>query len=132
MFFCLSVNRPASLSRRLSNRDFEMLTISMDDPKQQAQAKKFLEKQHMVPSARLKRLLEAEGRGPINYLYTGASTDALVKALDPEWPGPLPHTVVIAPGGRIVYRHNGPVDPVELKNAVLKQLGAFYTPGEKR
>ena len=121
-----------SLARRLSNRDFELLTISMDDPKMMPQAKAFLEKQHMVPSARLKRLLAAEGRGPINFLYTEANTDALVKALDPAWPGPLPHTVVIAPGGQIVYRHNGQVDPEELKVEVLKHLGAYYTPGEKR
>ncbi len=121
-----------SLSRRLSNRDFELVTISMDDPKQQPQVKKFLENQHVVPSARLKRLLVAEGRGALNFLYKDASTDALVKALDPEWPGPLPHTVVIAPGGKIVYRHNGQVDPEVLKNEVLKHLGAFYTPGEKR
>lgn len=121
-----------SLARRLSNRDFELLTISMDDPKQLPRAKAFLEKQHMVPSARLKRLLTAEGRSGINFLYTDASTDALVKALDPEWPGPLPHTVVIAPGGKIVYRHNGPIDPEKLKDEVLKHLGAFYTPEEKR
>lgn len=121
-----------SLSRRLSNRDFELVTISMDDPKSPAVAKKFLEKQHVVPSARLKRSLVEEGRGALNFLYTGASSDALVKALDPAWPGPLPHTIVVAPGGEIVYRHNGRVDAEELKNVVLKHLGAFYTPAEKR
>ena len=121
-----------SLTRRLGNRDFEMVTISLDDAKLQPQVKKFLENQHVAIPGRLKRLLAAEGRGPLNYLYTGASSDALVKALDPAWPGPLPHTVVIAPGGKIVYRHNGPVDPEELKNEVLKHLGAFYTPQEKR
>jgi peroxiredoxin len=121
-----------SLARRLSNRDFEMITISMDDPKQQPQVKAFLEKQHMVPSNRLKRLLAADGRDGINFLYTEPSADGLIQALDPEWAGPLPHTVVIAPGGKVVYRHNGPVDPEELKNEVLKHLGAYYTPGEKR
>ncbi len=121
-----------SLSRRLSNRDFELVTISLDDPKAKAQAKAFLEKQHAVPSARLKRALAAEGRETANFIYTAASSDALVQALDPAWPGPLPHTVLIAPGGKILWRHNGPVDPEELKNAVLKHLGAFYTPDEKR
>ena len=117
-----------SFSRRFSNRDFELITISMDDPKLEAQAKKFLENQHAVPSAKLKRTLKAEGRTVTNFLYTEASADALVKALDPEWPGPLPHTVLIAPGGKILYRHNGAVDPEELKNELLKHLGAFYTP----
>jgi thiol-disulfide isomerase/thioredoxin len=121
-----------SLSRRLSNRDFELVTISMDDPKMKLQAKKFLEQQHAVPSARLKRLLAAEGRETANFIYTEASSDALVQALDPAWQGPLPHTVLIAPGGKIVWRHNGQVDAEELKNAVLKHLGAFYTPDEKR
>ena len=104
----------------------------MDEPKMQASAKKFLEKQHAVPSARLKRLLAAEGRETANFIYTEASSDALVKALDPAWPGPLPHTVLIAPGGKILWRHNGQVDAEELKNEVLKHLGAFYTPEEKR
>jgi peroxiredoxin len=121
-----------SFSRRFSNRDFELVTISMDDPKQQPQVKKFLERQHAVPSARLKRLLAAEGRGPLNFLYSSASTDAMVKALDPEWPGPLPHTVLIAPGGKIVWRHNGPIDPDVLKNTIIDLLGPYYTPEEKR
>ena len=121
-----------ALARRLGNRDYEMVTISMDDPKREPEVKKFLENQHVATPGRLKRLLAAEGRGPLNFLYTDASTDALVKALDPEWPGPLPHTLVIAPGGKVVYRHNGRVDPEELKNKVLKHLGAYYTPGEKR
>ena len=31
--------------------------------------------------------VEAEGRTTNNYLYTGASTDALAEALDPNWRG---------------------------------------------
>jgi len=114
------------LSRRLGNRDFEFLTISMDDPKMQAEAKKFLTKQHAVPPSRLKRVLRGEGREATNYIYTESSTDALVKALDPDWLGPLPHTVLIAPGGKIVYRHNGKVDPEELRAKVIEQLGPYY------
>ena len=121
-----------SLARRMSSRDFELITISMDDPKMQPQVKKFLEKQHVAVPSRLKQQLKAEGRAALNHLYTGASSDALVKALDPEWPGPLPHTVLIAPGGKIVYRKNGQFDPEELKNAILKELGPYYTPEENR
>jgi thiol-disulfide isomerase/thioredoxin len=121
-----------SLARRLGNRDYEMVTISMDDPRQEAQVRRFLEKQHVATPGRLKRLLAAEGRGPLNTLYTGAGSDALIQALDPRWPGPLPHTIVLAPGGRVVYRRNGPIDPEELKNEVLQHLGLYYTPQEKR
>jgi hypothetical protein len=81
-----------------------------------------------VPPGRLKRILKGEGRDATNYLYTEASTDDLVKALDPEWPGPLPHTVLIAPGGKIVYRHNGPVDSADLLAKIVAALGPYYTP----
>ena len=117
-----------SLSRRLGNRKFEFVTISMDDPKMQPQAKAFLEKQHAVPPGRLKRVLKGEGLTATNFLYTEASTDALVAALDPAWPGPLPHTLLIAPGGKIVYRHDGPVDSKELLATIVAELGPYYTP----
>ena len=121
-----------ALARRVGNRDFELVTISMDDAKMRPQVKAFLEKQHVATPGRLKRLLAAEGRGALNFLYTGASADALVQSLDPEWPGPLPHTVLIAPGGKIVWRHNGAVDSGELTRKVVELLGAYYTPEEKR
>ncbi|HUR57415.1 MAG TPA: redoxin domain-containing protein [Opitutaceae bacterium] len=121
-----------SLARRLSSRNFELVTISMDEPKLQPQVKGFLEKQHVAVPARLKQQLAAEGRAALNFLYTGASSDALIKALDPQWPGPIPHTVLIAPGGKILYRKNGQFDPEELKNAILKELGPYYTPEENR
>lgn len=121
-----------ALSQRLGNRDFEFVTICADDPKLTEQAKRFLEKQHAAPTGRLKRLLAAESRETTHFIYTEASTDALVQALDPQWPGPLPHTVLISPEGRIVYRHTGPIDPKELLDVVLDHLGPYYTPGEKR
>ena len=117
-----------AFSRRFSTRDFELVTISLDDPKQAAQAKRFLEKQHAVPSARLKQLMKAEGRATNNFIYTEASADALVQALDPAWPGPLPHTVLIAPGGKILYRHNGRIDATDLLNRLIDALGAYYKP----
>jgi peroxiredoxin len=120
-----------SLARRVGSRDFEMVTISMDDPKMEPQVKKFLENQHVAVPARLKRLLKAEGRGALNFLYTEASTEKIVKALDTEWGGPLPHTMLIGPGGKVLYRRTGTIDPVELKDKVLELLGPYYRPDEK-
>jgi len=51
----------------------------------------------------------------------------LVKALDPQWPGPLPHTVLVGPGGKILWRHNGEIDANELLEVILKELGPYYT-----
>jgi peroxiredoxin len=115
-----------SLSRRLGNRDFELITISMDDPKDQAKVKRFLEKQHVSLPNRVQRSLKAEGRSTNNYLFTGVSTDALVLTLDPSWPGPLPHTVLVAPGGKIIYSHNGPINSTDVLARILKELGPYY------
>jgi peroxiredoxin len=115
-----------SLSRRLADRELELITISMDDPQEETKAKAFLEGQHAAVPKQVQRSLQAEGRRTNNYLFSEASADALVKALDPEWPGPLPHTVVVAPGGKILYRKNGAVDVTELKARLLEQLGPYY------
>ena len=116
----------AKLSRRLKKRDFEVITISMDAPADQAKALKFLESQHAGMPTRIKETLKAESRTTNNYIYTEASTDTLVQALDPQWPGPIPHTVLVAPGGEILWRHNGAFDPVVLGRKILDQLGGFY------
>ena len=115
-----------SISRQLGNRDFELITISLDDPKDEAKVKLFLEKNHVAVPNRVLRSLKAEGRRTNNYLFTGANMDALIKALDPEWPGPLPHTMVIAPGGKVLYRRNGPVDIAELRTRLVDELGPYY------
>jgi peroxiredoxin len=115
-----------SLSRRLGNRDFELITISVDDPKEESKVKQFLEKQHVAIPNRVKRSLNGEGRKTNNYLFTGANTDALFKALDPAAPGPVPHTVVVAPGGKVVYRRAGELDFAELKAKLYEELGPYY------
>jgi peroxiredoxin len=117
-----------SLSRRFANRDFEFITVSMDRPNQEPAVRRFLEQNGAAPSNRLRRQISAEGRATTHYLYTGASTEDLVKAVDPEWAGPLPHTVVISPAGQILYRHNGPIDPAKLLDVVLGALGTYYQP----
>ena len=118
-----------ALARRMDMRDFEMVTISVDDPKLEPKVKAFLEKNHVAPADRLKRELKKEGRGTLNYLYTDSSTDALVQALDPKWEGPLPHTLVIAPGGNVLYRHTGEIDPMELRAKIIEIMSPYYRPG---
>ncbi len=116
----------AKFSRRLKKRDFEVITISLDTPADQAKALKFLDSQHAGMPTRIKETLKAEKRTTNNYIYTEASTDTLVQALDPQWPGPIPHTVLVAPGGEILWRHNGAFDPVMLGRKILDRLGGFY------
>jgi hypothetical protein len=67
-----------------------------------------------------------QGRTTNNYQYTGTSTDALAQALDPKWPGGYPYTVVISPGGKVIWRQGGSVDPHELQSFLIDTLGVYY------
>ena len=115
-------------SRQFSNRDFELITISLDDLKDLDKAKAFLEKQGAGLPNRLKAALKAEGRATNSYLFTGANTNELITALDPAWPGPAPHTVLVGPTGNVLWRHNGPVNGDELRAKVLEYMGEYYKP----
>jgi thiol-disulfide isomerase/thioredoxin len=114
-------------SRQFSMRDFELITISLDDPKDKGNAKAFLEKQGAGVPNRLKPALKTEGRATNSYLYTGTNND-LIAALDPDWPGPAPHTVLVGPKGDVIWRHNGPVNGDELRAKVLEYMGEYYKP----
>src|SRR4051812_29861580 len=100
-----------AMNRMYRRREFELITISLDDPKKGEQALKVLKEQRGASK---------------NYLYTGDDRDKFGDALDAKWPGPLPHTVVIAPGGKIIYRKNGAIAPLELKKVIANQLGRTY------
>lgn len=119
-----------SVSRRMGLRPFELITISTDLPEDKAKAEAFLKKNHAGLPGHLKAGLAKEGRATNSYLYTEASMDPLIKALDPEWKGAQPHTVLIAPGGEIAFRHNGPISQTELLEKVLEVLTPYFQPAK--
>jgi peroxiredoxin len=115
-----------SLSRRLNSRDFDLITVSVDDPKDADKALAFLRREHAAVPPGAKAAVAKEGRGTNNYLYTGPAGDALAQALDPQWPGGYPYTVVIAPGGKVLYRFTGGLDVADLQSKLIDTLGPYY------
>lgn len=115
-------------ARKFGTRQFELITISLDHPQDIGKAKAFLERNHASLPDRLKASLKAEGRATNNYLFAGANQDELVAALDPEWPGPIPHSVLVDQEGSIVWRHNGMINGEELRSKILEILGRYYQP----
>jgi peroxiredoxin len=120
-----------SLSRRFANRDFELITISVDEAKDADKVKDFLQKQHAAVPNRVQRSVNAEGRKTNNYHFSSGDLEALLKALDPAAPGPVPYTIAIEPGGKIIYRRSGEVDMPALQAKLVDKLGAYYTPQSK-
>jgi peroxiredoxin len=116
-----------TLIRQFQNRSLEVITISVDAPKDQPTALGFLQRQHAALPHRLARILKAEGRSTNNYIFAGKIGD-LQAALDPAWPGPVPYTLLIAPGGKILYRHVGVFDLSEMRARLVDQLTPYYNP----
>ena len=86
------------------------MTISLDQPDKKDDALKVLKENHVAAT---------------NYILNSEDRDAFAEALDKEWPGPIPYTL-IAPGGKMVYRKVGAIDPLELKRAIVSHLGRTY------
>jgi peroxiredoxin len=97
-----------TMNRMYRNGDFEVITISGDDP----------DKKDKVLAALQERKVACR-----NYLFSSTDKDALGTALDPEWPGGFPYTILVAPGGKIIQRQMGEMDAMKLKKAIA------YFPG---
>lgn len=117
----------AAIARKFSRREFELITISLDEPNEMEDVREFLGKQGVVMSKKLQETVEAEGRRTNNYLYSGASTDELAEALDPDWPGPAPYSLLVDQEGQVVYRVVGKIDPDEVKREILEILTSYYS-----
>lgn len=115
-------------ARKFGLRDFEFINLSVDDPANAAAVKAFLEKQRAGMAPKVKKSVEAEGRKTNSYLYRGTDMDEVMRALDPEWPGGIPHTLLVDTDGTILWRHNGLVDGANLRAKILEHLGDYYVP----
>jgi thiol-disulfide isomerase/thioredoxin len=93
-----------TINRMYRARDFELVTISADDPSGKEKVLKFLKNKQA---------------SSINYLFSLDDKYKLMEALDPAWQGALPYTMLVEPGGKVVYAHQGAIDPEELKKIIF-------------
>ncbi len=52
----------------------------------------------------------------------------MIEAVDPKWYGALPNTLLIEPGGKIVYAHQGAIDVEEWRKLIFDNpmMGRIY------
>jgi peroxiredoxin len=100
-----------TINRMYRGRNFELITISLDSVQSMSDSLELLRQKHVAAR---------------NFIFESEDRDALAEALDKEWKGPVPYTVLVAPDGKIVYRTHGPIDPLEVKRAVVERLGRTY------
>jgi peroxiredoxin len=113
-------------ARKFDMREFEFINISVDESKDSAKVKEFLEKRGAGLSGRGKAAVKSEGRITNSYLFTDGELSDLMNVLDPEWPGGVPHTLLVSPDGKVIWRHNGPIDGEELRAKIFDYMGGFY------
>jgi peroxiredoxin len=108
--------------RRFQNRNFDLITITLDPPAERPPVKKFLQSRHAALSDNTAPSLKKDGRTSNNYHWIGENPDTLAEAIDPEWSGALPHTVLLSADGKILWRHTGELDFVETRRQIVNAL----------
>ena len=101
------------IDRMYRGRPFEFITISADKQARKGDVLKFLQKQ------------QASNK---NYIFNKDDVYELIEAIDPDWQGALPYTLLIEPGGKILYKKQDTIDPLEMKKLIVgnKYIGRYY------
>jgi len=96
-----------TINRMYRHRNFELISLAANFPDEKAEVLQFLKKQQASQK---------------NLLFGDKDKYKLMEAFDPEWNASLPYTLLIAPGGEVLYKAQGPIDPLELKRRIVKAL----------
>ncbi|HXB91228.1 MAG TPA: redoxin family protein [Puia sp.] len=102
-----------TINRMYRRRDFAFISISADEPAKKDKALKFLQEQQASNT---------------NYIFNIDDKYKLIEAIDPRWQGALPYTMLVEPGGKIIFAQQGPVEPGTLKRAIADNhlIGRYY------
>jgi peroxiredoxin len=102
-----------NIYRMYSDRNFELVVVSMDKPGEKPVVTQWLNKTHATSR---------------NLLFDSDNTAALQKAFDPKWEsGPeVPYTILLDADGNILYQANTPVDTLKLRRTILANLPSAY------
>jgi len=88
----------------------DFFTVSLDDISDiKTQVPDFLQKMNATMPA---------------YLLNVSDPEPAIKAVDPQWQGDLPATVLYTTNGEVAYKHFGRVNTGELRQAIDKVIGA--------
>lgn len=99
------------IHRMYRNRDFEMVTVSVDSPSRRDHVLEFLKER---------------AASCTNLLYDSESKYELIEAVGRGWEGGIPFTLLIRPGGEVLAHYTGTIDPAEVKRAIVEALGRYY------
>jgi peroxiredoxin len=96
-----------TMYRMYRHRPFDLVTVSANYPDAQAAVLRVLREQH------------ASSR---NLLFGSMDIYELMAAFDPDWNAAVPYTMLILPSGEVAYKHQGEIDPLELRRMIIANL----------
>jgi thiol-disulfide isomerase/thioredoxin len=101
------------LQRMFGARDFEFVSVAADKLSKQEETLAFLKNMQSANT---------------NYIVSNDDRYSLIEAIDPEWAGAMPYTMLIEPGGNVVWRYQGEVDFQALKRIIVDHpmIGRVY------
>jgi thiol-disulfide isomerase/thioredoxin len=102
-----------NIHRMYQARDFEFVSLSADKIEHKDKALKFLQGKNSAVK---------------NYIYSESDIYQLIESVDKEWDGALPYTILLEPGGNVVYKKMGTIEPLELKKVIVDHpmIGRYY------
>lgn len=101
------------IQRMYGDRDFEFVSVSLDNPDSFDKALKFLKNKYSATN---------------NYLVDNDDKYAIIDVVKNDWDGSLPLTLLIEPGGKVYERIPGTIDPLDLKRKIVdhSMMGRYY------
>jgi thiol-disulfide isomerase/thioredoxin len=101
------------INRMYRGRDFEFISISADELAKKEKALRFLQQKKSAVK---------------NYIFNADDKYKMIDAVDPKWQGALPYTLLVEPGGKIVYSKLGAIRSGELKKIIVENryIGRYY------
>jgi peroxiredoxin len=97
--------------RMYNDRGFQLVTVSANMPDEKASVLRFLQRKHATSR---------------NLLFASDDTAALQAVFDPKWQSAVPYTVLLGPGGKVLYSTLGSVDILELRRKLLAVMPSDY------
>ena len=96
-----------TMYRMYGKRAFDLVTVSINYPDEKPGVLKVLNNEHATST---------------NLMLSSPDIYTQLAAFDPNWNAAVPYTLLIRPGGEVVYKSTGSVDELQLKRLIIANL----------
>jgi thiol-disulfide isomerase/thioredoxin len=96
-----------TMYRMYGRRAFDLVTVNINYPDEKPGVLKALNQEHATST---------------NLALSSTDIYAQLAAFDSTWSAAVPYTLLLAPGGEILYRSQGTIDALQLKRLILANL----------